>query len=202
MLIEFLKAFVIGVCASAPIGPVAILVLQKSLTGGKKVGFITSMGSTIVDTLYAALSIFAVSLFRDFMDTHECLIFLVGGALVVLVGVAMLYKKIEEGRRPSWSVGSTLQCLGCALANPGAFAVMIGLIAIFNMDSTPAPVWAVVSLVALGCMVWWFFFCAGVSRIGKALSLRKIKLINFISGIIVILLGASLLVKGFALLLL
>ena len=41
MFISILKAFIIGICASAPIGPIAILVIQKSLSKGHKAGFIT-----------------------------------------------------------------------------------------------------------------------------------------------------------------
>ena len=52
---EILKAFAIGICASVPIGPIAILVLQKSLSYGHKAGFVTGLGATTVGTTYAVL---------------------------------------------------------------------------------------------------------------------------------------------------
>lgn len=57
MLLEILKAFIIGICASAPLGPVAILVLQKSICYGHKAGFTTGLGASLVDTAYAIISI-------------------------------------------------------------------------------------------------------------------------------------------------
>ena len=53
MFLDILKALVIGICASAPIGPIAILVIQKTLSKGHKAGFITGMGACVVDTLFS-----------------------------------------------------------------------------------------------------------------------------------------------------
>ena len=53
MIVDVLKAFAIGICASAPLGPAAILVLQKSLSYGHRAGFYTGLGATTIDTTYA-----------------------------------------------------------------------------------------------------------------------------------------------------
>lgn len=197
---DFLKAFIIGVCASAPVGPVAVLVLQKTITGGRKAGFATGLGATVVDTTYATLAIFAVSFARGFIDAHSCAILIAGGLIVGLVGINMLRKKITEDCRESVSVGNTIQCMGCALANPGALAVMLGLVALFKMDGTSAPVWGIVPCVALGSVTWWFLFSGVISRIGRAISIQKIKIVNIVAGIIVFLLGITLFVKGITML--
>ena len=49
-LLNIIKGFIIGICASVPIGPIAIFVIQQSLSKGHKAGFVTGMGATIVDT--------------------------------------------------------------------------------------------------------------------------------------------------------
>ncbi len=53
MLIDILKSYLIGICAAAPLGPIAILVLQKTLHYGHRGGFTSALGSTLVDTTYA-----------------------------------------------------------------------------------------------------------------------------------------------------
>ena len=58
MLIDILKSYLIGICAAAPLGPIAILVLQKTLHYGHRGGFTSALGSTLVDTTYAIISIF------------------------------------------------------------------------------------------------------------------------------------------------
>ena len=62
MLLDILKAFLVGLCASAPLGPMAILVLQKSLSGGHRAGFFTGLGATFTDTLYSVIAIFALAI--------------------------------------------------------------------------------------------------------------------------------------------
>ena len=48
MLIDMLKGFLVGICASVPIGPIAILVVQKSLSMGHKAGFVSGLGASVV----------------------------------------------------------------------------------------------------------------------------------------------------------
>ena len=52
MLLDILKGFIIGICASVPLGPIAILVIQKSLSDGHKAGFFAGLGACLVDTLF------------------------------------------------------------------------------------------------------------------------------------------------------
>ena len=62
MLLDILKGFIIGICASAPIGPVAILVIQKTLSKGHKAGFITGLGATFVDTVFSMIALSALAI--------------------------------------------------------------------------------------------------------------------------------------------
>ena len=51
MLFDVLKGFLTGICASVPLGPIAIFVIQKSLSDGHRSGFLTGLGATTVDTI-------------------------------------------------------------------------------------------------------------------------------------------------------
>ena len=59
MVLDILKGFVVGICASAPMGPIAILVIQKTLSKGRHAGFVTGLGASVIDTVYAVIAIFA-----------------------------------------------------------------------------------------------------------------------------------------------
>ena len=91
MLIDMLKGFLVGMCASAPIGPIAILVVQKSLSKGHKAGFISGLGASVVDTLYAFIAIFALAFAQKFIDEHQNAILLVGGVVLAIVGLTMAF---------------------------------------------------------------------------------------------------------------
>ena len=56
-MFEFiLKGIIIGICVSAPVGPIGILCIQRTLTKGKKVGIITGLGATFSDLFYAMIA--------------------------------------------------------------------------------------------------------------------------------------------------
>ena len=115
MFLDILKAFIVGICASAPIGPIAILVIQKSLSGGHKVGFITGLGACVVDTIYAVIAIFALAIVQEFIHTHQNIILIVGGLVVALLGVSMSFsdpfRKMKKGAAASVSLTDFMQSL-------------------------------------------------------------------------------------------
>ncbi len=85
MLTDILKGFLIGICASAPIGPIAILVVQKTLSKGHKAGFVTGMGACLVDTVFAVIALFALAFAQNFMEVHKELILIAGGTVAAIL---------------------------------------------------------------------------------------------------------------------
>lgn len=204
MLPEILKAYSIGICASAPLGPVAILVLQKSLCYGHKAGFTTGLGATVIDTTYAVISIFALAFAQNFIHTYESFIFLIGGIVLAFLGYSMAFKdpfrKIEPGDalERGASVKDFLQAIATAASNPGAIFVMIALFAFFQVDvgDRSFRVLPLILAVAAGSMTYWFFFSWFFSSCRKAFNMRTILWLNRIAGIIIIIIGIALLGEG------
>ncbi len=204
MLPEILKAYSIGICASAPLGPVAILVLQKSLCYGHKAGFTTGLGATVIDTTYAVISIFALAFAQNFIQTYESFIFLIGGIVLAFLGYSMAFKdpfrKMEPGDalERGASVKDFLQAIATAASNPGAIFVMIALFAFFQVDvgDRSFRVLPLILAVAAGSMTYWFFFSWFFSSCRKAFNMRTILWLNRIAGIIIIIIGIALLGEG------
>ena len=92
MLIDMLKGFLVGICASAPIGPIAILVVQKSLSMGHKAGFVSGLGASVVDTFYASIAIFALAFAQRFLEDHRVIILIAGGVVLAVLGPSMALK--------------------------------------------------------------------------------------------------------------
>ena len=203
MLLEILKAFIIGICASAPLGPVAILVMQKSLSFGHNPGFATGLGATTVDTTYATLAIFALAIANEFLDKYEYFIFLVGGIIVAGLGFSMAFKdpfrKLKAGMdERKASIKDYLQAVATAFSNPGAAFVMFALFAFFGMDVDDKnfSMLPVVLAVACGSMTYWYFFSWLFSRWRKAFNMKALMWMNRIAGIIIMIIGIALLGNG------
>ena len=203
MIVDVLKAFAIGICASAPLGPAAILVLQKSLSYGHRAGFYTGLGATTIDTTYATLSIFALAWTQDFINTYEYTIYLIGGPIVALLGASMAFKdpfrKLKNGD-PSRgaSIKDYAEAVLTALSNPGAAFVMFALFAFFNINAGRSgfSVLPIILGVAAGSMAYWFTFSYIFSKIRNVIKMSALVWLSRIAGIIVMIIGIALLGEG------
>ncbi len=203
MLLEILKAFFVGICASAPLGPVAILVLQKSISYGHRAGFATGLGATTVDTTYAIISIFAFAFAQSFLDRYDNFVYIIGGIVVAGLGISMAFKDPFRRMKPDGepqgaSVKDYLKAVGTALANPGAIFVMFALFAFFdlNIEHQDFSVIPVIMAVATGGITYWFFFSWIFSSARKAIDMKAMVWLNRIAGLIIMIIGIALLGGG------
>ena len=203
MLSELIKAILIGLIASAPLGPVSLLVMQKTFCHGRMSGFAAGVGSALIDTFYAVASLFAFMLVDSFIRDHRAVIFEIGGLLVAIVGLAMVYRKPLESVKVAdttsyKAIQYALQAAGCALANPGALAYMFGLVALFKLDVSEAvsPMWMIVLFIFIGALFWWFSFAFAADKLRERFNLKTLNRMNFWAGCAVIAFGAALAVRG------
>ncbi len=207
MPFDILKALLIGILASAPVGPVSVLVMQKSFCHGKWAGLAAGAGSAIIDTFFAVVSLFAVMVVQDFFQQHESWIFIGGGVLVVAVGVAMLFRKPLEDKMlvaetsKAKAVQYALQGAGCCLANPGAIAYMFALVTLFQFEvAAQASVWICSLFVLLGALLWWFSLALASEKLREYFKVQTLNRVTRIAGYAVIGFGVILMVRGFLLL--
>lgn len=200
---DLLKAFAIGICVSVPIGPIAILVLQKSLSYGHKAGFATGLGATTVDTTYAIVSIFALAVAQNFLNTYETFIFLIGGIIVAALGWSMAFKdpfrKMKPGEEERGaSIKDYLQAVATALSNPGAIFVMFALFAFFGVDAEDKGFWVfpIILAVAAGSMAYWFAFSRMFGTWRRAIDFKSLIWLNRIAGVVLMIIGIALVGEG------
>jgi threonine/homoserine/homoserine lactone efflux protein len=202
MLLDIFKGYIIGLCAAAPIGPIAIFVLQKSIGEGRRSGFLTGLGSTVIDTFYATLAIFALAVAEEFFEAHRVLIYIVGGVIVAAFGANSVFhdpfRKLKPDDGDKYSPKSFFQAMLMALSNPGAIFVMFALFAFFGVSVSgnsfsAAPV---IGAVACGSATYWFFFSMVFSHLRKSVQFGKLLWVNRIAGVALMIVGMALLADG------
>lgn len=202
MLFSILKAFLIGICASVPLGPTAIYILQVSLSKGHKPGFLTGLGATTVDTLYAVIAVFALAFAESFIATHKILILIVGGLVVAMVGASVVFKdpfrKLKPEDKPAYSIKDYLQAVALGLSNPTAVFVMLTLFAFFGVSVSEQSyqVAPIILSVSGGSACYWFVFSGLFGHIRHNFKLSTLVWINRIAGVVVMIVGISLLAEG------
>lgn len=192
-----LKGLFIGICCSAPLGPIAIFVLQNTLGKGQKAGLTAAMGATVVDTIFAALAVFCLSLVQNLIDQNYQVIKIVGGVIVVILGVGMAFYKHRPERQNKISATDFAKSLIMGLTNPGAFAVMLTLFAVFGFGNegvtTPEKILSILT-VSVGTIAYWAFFTWIFAKMKGKININKIVIINRIAGVVVALFGIYLIV--------
>ena len=204
MFIDILKGFIIGLCASIPMGPIAILVIQKTLSKGRHAGFVAGLGASVVDTVYAIISLFALAFAQQIIEKHENIILLVGGLILTLIGVSMALsnpfrKRPKRDGKSNVSSKDFLQALAMGISNPMAIFVMFALFAFFGIAQDTPRDWNVAPIilsVSTGSVTYWFCMSWLLSRFRDKFRLRTLLWISRIMGAIVIIIGLVLIGQG------
>lgn len=203
MVLDMLKGFLVGMCASAPIGPIAILVIQKSLSKGHKAGFVSGLGASVVDTFYAFIAIFALAFAQKLIERHQTVILLAGGVVLIALGISMAFsnpfRKMKKDGKPKVSSKDFAQAVLMGLSNPMAIFVMFTLFAFFGLAKDAPQTWSVAPIlisVSLGSVTYWFSVSWLLSRFAKNFRMRTILWISRITGAIIVIIGIALLGQG------
>jgi threonine/homoserine/homoserine lactone efflux protein len=200
MVLDMLKGFLVGMCASAPIGPIAILVIQKSLSKGHKAGFVSGLGASVVDTFYAFIAIFALAFAQKLIERHQTVILLAGGVVLIALGISMAFsnpfRKMKKDGKPKVSSKDFAQAVLMGLSNPMAVFVMFTLFAFFGLAKEAPQTWSVAPIlisVSLGSVTYWFSVSWILSHFARNFRMRTILWISRITGAVIVIIGIALL---------
>jgi len=199
MLLEnVIKAILIGLGASIPLGPLGIMCVQRTLSKGRGAGFALGLGASLSDVIYSAIALFSLSFIATLLETNRLWVMLIGGVIIVFMGVKIALKNpVKDINAQVAGGGRLLQDFLTGflmtIANPGALVLMLGLFAYFNLNLGENYKAYDVSLVLAGIFcgtsLWWFFLSWAISKFRSKIRLSQLITVNRISGILIMLLG-------------
>lgn len=178
-------------------GPIGMLVLQRTLSKGRWPAMFTGFGAAVSDLTYSLLAGFCLSFITGFIETHQTVIQLLGA--VVLAGFGLYLFRKHPSRPvalPSGAAGNYWKdfVTGFLLtfSNPLILFFIIGLFARFNLVSDEYTFWHYLGAymsILFGALLWWYAVTTAVSRIGRRISDRTLRLINLTIGICLIIMA-------------
>jgi threonine/homoserine/homoserine lactone efflux protein len=181
-------------------GPVGVLCVQRTLNKGRWYGFLTGLGASCSDIIYALLTGYGMSFIFDFINTPSAVFYLqlLGSVMLLCFGIYTYRSNPAESIRPvSGNKGTYLHNLITAflvtLSNPLIIFLFIGLFARFAFVLPDIPVeQQLIGYLAifLGALVWWFGITYFVNKLRSWFDLRGIWIINRMIGVIVIVASA------------
>lgn len=198
--IIFIKGFLIGLLASIPLGPIGVLCIQRTLSKSHKAGFISGLGATAADTIFAVAAFFSLSVITSFIESNAMLVKVIGGISVLIVGMTIFLKNpVVQIRRNRAGKGSNLwsdfiSVFFLTLTNPAFILIFVALFAAFGISHDGLPLRDGMTMI-LGVMggsaSWWFVLTFAISLLRKKFRPRHLLLLNRISGAIIVILGAA-----------
>ena len=204
-----LKGMVIGIVASAPMGPVGVLCVQRTLNKGRAYGFVTGAGAAFSDILYALLTGYGLSFLYEIISNQTTLywIQIIGAAIMFFFGVhTFRTNPIKNTRNVSRNKSSLLQNgvtgFFITLSNPLIVLLFLALFTPFNFMLPEQPfINQFLGYVSIfgGAMLWWLFITYIVNTLRCRFDVRGIWIINRVIGAAVMigsLAGAVLIATG------
>ncbi len=191
------KGILIGLCISVPLGPIGMLTIQRTLNRGQKYGIATGLGATTSDLVYTIITLFFLSFVLDFIEAHRFIIQLVGSLVVGGFGYYIFRSNPATQPKPNETVkhslsGDFFTSFALTFSNPLVLFVLIALFARFEfIDSKTTFLVSVcgISSILGGALLWWSLLTFLISRFKNKLNLRGLKIINQITGLVIIIIG-------------
>jgi threonine/homoserine/homoserine lactone efflux protein len=191
----FGRGVVMGLAVAAPVGPIGLLCVQRTLQDGRIYGLATGLGAATADTFYGLVAAFGLTFVSSFFLEQQLWIALLGGLYLCLLGIRILRSAPPE-MAAQRERGGLLQAYGSTflltLTNPVTILSFVAIFAGLGLAQSGEDYLAA-SLLVLGVFcgsaAWWLLLSGGVSLIRDRANTRVMVWVNRISGAIIIAFG-------------
>ena len=193
-----IKGLLIGVVASAPMGPVGVLCIQRTLNKGRWYGFVTGIGAAFSDIIYALVTGFGMSFVVDFIQNKDTLFYVQMGGSVMLRVFGLYMFRCDPARsiRPTSPRKGTLahnMVTGflVTFSNPLIIFLFVALYArfAFVVPEHVIPQSLGYLSIFVGALAWWFALTAAIDKVRTRFNEKGLLIINRLVGSVVIIAG-------------
>ncbi|MDE6010928.1 MAG: LysE family translocator [Muribaculaceae bacterium] len=193
------RGIAVGILISAPMGPVGILCIQRTLEKGRHAGFYTGVGAAISDIFYCLLTGFGLSFIEDFIERNQNVIQLIGSVVLVAFSIYLFRKDPSSPLRHPvpQNVSMKKNILGGFLftfSNPLIIFLIIGLFARFNFTSPEikGAYYAIGYLfIIIGALLWWYGITYAIEKVRTRFNMRAMKIMNITIGVIILIFACA-----------
>lgn len=196
-ILLLLKGLLIGLSIAAPVGPIGVLCIKRSLGHGMAAGLATGLGAATADGFYGAVAGFGLAAVSGFLMAEQTPLRLIGGVVLFWLGAASFRegpakeRQVQEGRNLLVDYATTVVL---TLTNPATIISFIAVFASVGLAETAGSYGKAAGFVAAiftGSALWWLVLSAAVSLARARVTPQAVRWINRISGLVLIGFGLS-----------
>ena len=191
----FIRGLIIGFSIAAPVGPIGVLCIRRTLADGRTSGFLSGLGAATADALYGCVAGFGLTVISGFLVDQRFWIQLIGGFFLLALGIKTLRTVPAERTAAASDTGlaaSYASTLLLTLTNPMTILSFAGIFAALGVADTGGDFSAAVLLVLgvfVGSAAWWLLLSGGVGLLREKLSSGVLRWTNRLSGAILLAFG-------------
>lgn len=192
-----LQGLIIGFSIAAPVGPIGLLCIRRSLSAGRLAGFVSGLGAATADALYGVVAALGLTAITNLLLAQQHWLRLGGGVFLLYLGVATLRARPPASEAPArraenlWAAYASTCAL--TLTNPMTIISFVGIFAGVGVGASTGGTWPACLLVAgvfLGSAAWWLVLSMTAGWLGARLQQGGLRIVNIVSGVIIASFGA------------
>lgn len=201
----FVKGLIAGFMIAAPVGPINVLCMRRTIMHGRLVGIVSGIGAAAADTCFGAIAAFGLTFLHEFLMREKFWFGIVGGALLLIIGLRMLLSnppqqtKDEQETDPATLLGDFTSTAFLTLTNPVTVLSFFAVFSAFGVQSQErslADSWLLLLGVFLGSCLWWLALTTTVGLLRDRFNREGLRWANRIAAVVILGFAAVVLWNG------
>jgi threonine/homoserine/homoserine lactone efflux protein len=195
MFLQWLgKGLLIGFSIAAPVGPIGVLCIRRSLAEGRQIGLATGLGAATADAVYGCVAAFSLTAVSGFLVRQVFWLALLGGFFLCYLGVRTFTSRPCEQAAQATGAGlwgAYLSTLVLTLTNPMTILSFVAVFAGIGFGTSAAFSNAAVLVVGVfvGSALWWVLLSTSVALLRARVTAGWMQSVNQVSGLIILAFG-------------
>jgi threonine/homoserine/homoserine lactone efflux protein len=193
-----LRGWLIGFAIAAPVGPIGVLCIRRTVADGRLIGFLSGIGAATADSVYGAIAAFGLTALQDVLLRQQAWLRVVGGLFLIYLGLRTFFAapSPRAAQAPSRGglLGAYLSTLGLTLTNPATILAFLVIFAGFRLGETTNNYLGAVSIVAgvfLGSASWWLLLSGLVGLLRERFTTARLTWVNRLAGVVIFAFGVA-----------
>jgi L-lysine exporter family protein LysE/ArgO len=199
-------AFLMGLVAAAPMGPVNMLAIRRGVIGGWRHTLACGIGSVAADLILFSLALLGGHFLLPDLHSPALRVVLASIGLVVLAPLGIYFlvhafknpmlaydtarRRVEAGTVPARLRKEVIDCAAMTLFNPLTIVYWVGVTSNWlpiahSVFGLTAPAWGIL-MVAAGLATWFIAIIASVRFLPKSIGPIFFRIVNAILGLILL----------------
>jgi len=193
----FIQGMIIGLTLAVPVGPIALLCIQRAVTDGRLHGIASGIGVATADSFYAGVTFFGLTAISGLIITHQFSLRLAAGIVLILVGIRIFLSMpapLSVKTEHETYLKDYLSMVAIAIANPLTLIFFVAILPGFGVvfyENSVVSASEFVGGVFFGSTLWWIILCGSIGSFRSRIRGGHLGLINRVSGVMIVIFGVG-----------